>query len=84
MQPKISPEARRLILDVWDAPHTYCLYTLDADGDLVDMLDDFTDREAAQAAAQKTARDTGMQLFIQHTPPGITSDPPRAAAPGSA
>ena len=67
----ISPEARALELDVSDAPHEWHLYTLDADGELVDLLEQFTDSETAHACAEAVARESGLPYSLCRIPPGL-------------
>ena len=66
----ISPEARALQLDVSDAPHQWHLITLDADGELIDLLEHFTNSDEAHAAAERLARECGLPYSLCHTPHG--------------
>ena len=66
----ISPEARALQLDVSDAPHEWHLITLDANGEMIDLLEHFTDSKLAHATAERVARESGLPYSLCETPHG--------------
>jgi len=66
----ISPEAVALQLDVSEGPTNYVLITLDAGGELVDILETFTNSEQAHAAAKEVAASSKLPFSLRRTPFG--------------
>jgi hypothetical protein len=54
---QISPEAVGLEIDTSDAPHTWNVYTVNKDGDLVDLFDELYDSKKAHAFARDLRAD---------------------------
>jgi hypothetical protein len=65
-----NPKACTVVLDTSDAPEIYHVATFDADGTLVDIIDDYTDLDEAKAAAEEWSRTTKLPLSLRETPYG--------------
>jgi hypothetical protein len=65
---QISPEAVALEIDVSDAPHVWNVYTINNDGDLVDLFDELHDSDKAHAFAEELSRKSGLPLRTRYTP----------------
>jgi hypothetical protein len=65
---QISPEAVGLEIDVSDAPHTWNVYTINKDGDLLDLFDELYDSDKAHGFAEDLSRKSGLPLRTRYTP----------------
>jgi hypothetical protein len=64
----ISPEAVALEIDVSDAPHTWNVYTINKDGDLLDLFDELYDSDKAHSFAENLSRKTRLPLRKRYLP----------------
>jgi hypothetical protein len=62
---KISPEAISLEIDTSDAPHAWNVYTINKDGDLLDLFDEMHDSDTAHDFAENMSKSTGLPLRIR-------------------
>lgn len=66
----INPSAVQLILDTWEGPDCYCVFTVDAADQLLDILD-FPAFPEAEAAAKAASAASGLKITLHETPPGV-------------
>jgi hypothetical protein len=56
-----------LEIDVSDTPYTWNVYTINKDGDLVDLFDEIHDSDKAHAFTEELSRKTGLPLRTRYT-----------------
>jgi hypothetical protein len=60
----VTPEARAIEFDRSQAPDIFYVNTLDGDGALIDIIEEYANADEAHSAAAALAKATGLPLMI--------------------